>query len=451
MTRLKERLPGISFRLLMLLMVWQVPKMLDLEPLNRLTVPMAAALAAAGLVMAMVTGLWKKPPMLLLLAGLAWAGGCSLLRGTLWQDLYSYVPAACAMLFCFMAAFSADIGQLKRLGRAVCLGWIGWMTVLSLTALIAAFTGTHLHQTAWNRFIGINSGDNRLYIMDFCTNAAGNLLISSLMTLALLLLTRRRREKAPLMLCLMLQLSALSLTDARTSFIALGVGVGAMSACVLYQLLPRGRTARYTASLVSAGACVVAVYLLMSFLTNLLGGHVPGYTSALLPTALADDGVVTHRTIGSGSLLTYRDDVWRGFLEFLRSEPGTLLTGTGPSALMSRIMPYVVSEQASFDHPHSIFLHLLGSYGIPGLLIAAAFLALFARSAWRLIFRAGSPLWQRLLPVPAIAVLVCELVECLTLGRVNGPVLILLFLSLGATLAADREGAAGKEKLHVAA
>ena len=130
--------------------------------------------------------------------------------------------------------------------------------------------------------------------------------------------------------------------------------------------------------------------------------------------------------------------MWKGLLAFLKAEPRYLLTGTGPSGLMAHVMPYVTSEQAGFDHPHCIYLHLLGSYGVPGLLLALAFLGMLARTAWRLIFGGRRPLWTRLLPVPAIAILVCELAECLTLGRVNSPVLLLLFLCFGACFAAER-------------
>lgn len=406
---------------------------------------MAAVLAGAGLVILVLTGTWRKLPVLLLLCGLAWAGGCSLLRGTLWRDLYAYVPAACAMLFCFSAALIQDEQGLKRMIAAVCSLWIAWMTILSLAALYAAFTGTHLHQTSNARFIGINAGDNRLYIMDFCTNAAGNLLTAILMAAGCLLTAKKTWQKAVLTIALLPLLAALSLTDARTSFIAVGVGFGAMAACLIFRDVKCGGGAlRYFIALAAAAVVMVISYLALTFLTNTLGAFVPGYTSAILPAALADGGTVVHRTIGSGSLLTYRDDVWRGFFAFLKAEPGTLFTGTGPASLMERVMPFVVSAQAVFDHPHCMYLHVLGSYGIPGFLLMVLFLALFARRSWQLIFSDHAPLWRRLLPIPAIAVLVCELVECLTMGRVNGPILILLFLCFGAVFA-PLEEAAGEE------
>lgn len=437
MSKLRATLPSLLFCLLMLLMLWQIPKTLDLEPLNRLTVPMAAVLAAVGLAAVWIKGIWKKLPMLLILAGLGWAGACSLLRGTLWQDLYTYVPAACAMLFCFAAGYCHDEAAVKKTVRWVCVVWVTWITLLSIISLYAAFSGQHLHQTAANRFIGISPGDNRLYIMDFCTNAAGNLMSGILIALIGAITAEKALGRLYCCGAAMVMLAALSLTDARTSFIGTGVGVGAILACMVYRHLSGSKAKRYVSAFFCAGASAVLCYLFLGLLTNALGGMVPGYTSALIPTALADDGVVSHRVIGSGSLLTYRDDVWRGFLAFLKAEPRYLLTGTGPSALMSHVMPYVSSQQAWFDHPHCIFLQILGAYGIPGLLVVLTFLAAFARTAWRLIFSALHPLQIRLLPVPAIAIMVCELVECLTLGRVNSPVLILLFLDFGLCFAAD--------------
>ena len=268
---------------------------------------MAAALAVAGLAAAFLNGLWKRPPMLLVMLFLAWAGSCSLLRGTLWNDLYAYVPAACAMLFCFAAGLADSLDALRRTMRTVCAMWACWMTILSAAALYAAFSGTHLHQTAWNRFIGINAGDDRLYIMDFCTNAAGNLLSAALAAFICVLTEKRRPVRLLYAAAMAVLLCALSLTDARTSFIGLGVGIGAVLACLVYHHVEGGKGRRYAAAFGCAAVTLVLCYLLMGCLTNLLGGLVPGRVTALLPTALADEGTVTHRAIGSGnSLLTYR-------------------------------------------------------------------------------------------------------------------------------------------------
>ena len=435
---LRTRFRAGFLTLCTVLLLWQIPKTLQLSPLDSAAALFGVISLGTGILCVALYRLWKQPPMVIGLLALLWIAAVCLTHGSLRIAYNTFGPCAYALLLCFPCGLVCDEKQRRPFLRVLIALWTLWMTCFCAAGLYAAFTGTLLRRTSAARFIGINAGDNRLYLMDYCTNAAGNIAASILLAVIAAVMEKSRLNRALYGLCAAVMVAALSLTDARTSFIMLSAGLAMTAGCAVWHTLRAGKAARVAAVLACGVGVTIGGYLLLSGLTNALGAWVPGSgKTAWLTTALAEDGV-THRSVLGGNPLTYRTDVWRGVLALLRNEPQVLLTGTGPQQIMTRVMPYVVSEQPGFDHVHSIYLQMLVSYGLPGFGLMAAFLVLFIRSAWRVLFRGARALWQRLLPVPALAILLGETVECLTLALVNGPILAILFLSMGLTFGVDR-------------
>lgn len=428
---------SVFLALVIFFLMWQVPKTLELNAITRYGGYFPYIWCAMGLYAIAAARLYRKPMALLLLGALGWMTAVSVLRGVLHPASVSLYPCVYAFLVCFPSGLLAGRQGLKRFLRIMAALWTLWMTSLAAAGLYASFAGVHLHQTQTARFIGINAGDWRLYLMDYCTNSAGYLMATILTAGAALCCERKAWARGLYAAAIAIMIAALSLTDARTSFVGLSAGAGLTCGVVLFHMQRRRPMAlRVAGALLCCVLVLMGGYLALTACTNVLGSLVPAAQRSLLPTALAEDGVVAHRNM-TGNLLTYRDDAWRGLFALLREQPQLLLTGVGSVQPMDHVNPYVVSEWGQFDHMHCIYLQILLEYGLPGLMLTLAFLALFAVKAWRVMFTGQRSTWVRLLPVPALALLLCELVECLTIAHINAPAMALLFLSIGFTLAAD--------------
>ena len=169
----------------------------------------------------------------------------------------------------------------------------------------------------------------------------------------------------------------------------------------------------------------------------------------LLPEAAAETDAVQHREIEPDNPFNDRHIIWGGALRLLGSELRFLLTGTttvlAPELTNRHTGPH---DGPFFQHVHNIYLQTLVSWGVPGLAMLAAFLVLFLLAAFRVLVRHDLPLALRLVPVPTLYVMLCEMVDCFTRLSENSPLLLLGCLFAGLTFAVD---ARARLAAHVAA
>lgn len=331
--------------------------------------------------------------------------------------------------------------------------WMAFLTAQAALGLWAALTGHAVFSLKGTWYIGVNLGDNRLYLNAFVTVGAVKQGLSVLLAALGLAISRRGVPKVLYGLCMLVQLACLSLTDCRTAFIAVGAGLGLMLAVVLLHKLPSGnarrRRLRRGMALAAIPLLMLSAYAGLSGLLTALSPHVPHeldnltlleIPAHLLPEAAAE-GAVQHRELAAENLFNNRQVIWRAALRLLKYEPRLLLTGT--TTALSPVMTNLCirpGEYAGmpFAHVHNIYLQTLVSWGLPGLVLLAAFLVVFLRSAWRVMARHALPVWQRLVPVPVLFVLLCETVDCFTRLSEDSPLLLFACLFAGLTLEIDR-------------
>ena len=145
----------------------------------------------------------------------------------------------------------------------------------------------------------------------------------------------------------------------------------------------------------------------------------------------------------ANELLSGRLDVWRQSLANLARNPLHLLFG--------RSVANPGGEDQDFHHAHCIYIQTLLEDGVLGLLLFLGMVALFLVYALRLWKRNDLPSWQQFLPVPAAALLVVELAECLThFSGGHVPMTVLYFfmgctVAVGKGLAPCRQGESNEE------
>lgn len=383
---------------------------------------------------------------------LVWMAGTSLYRGT--EVFRAVLPAmdhgVLAFLVVGLTPFAVEERRLKAYLKGLLALWTALYTLQSLIGLWAALSGHAVFSLKGTWYIGVNLGDHRLYMMAYVTTGAVKTGMSVLLALLGAAMTRRWPGRIAYGVCMLIHLACLALTDCRTAFIALGAALGLAAAV----LILRGRVRdRQTSRRVLRWGCAVlavmvmtgGVYLALSGVLTALSPHVPQeleninileLPGELLPSAHAEEAAVRHRGLDQGDLFNGRSAIWRGALALLQAEPKFLVTGTTSAlsgALTNAHIPADAGAQVTFKHVHNIYLQTLVNWGVPGLLLLAGLLAALARASWRLMLGRNIALWQRFVPLAAVYMLLCDLVDCHLLLSEGTP--MLYFASLSAALA----------------
>ena len=385
---------------------------------------------------------------------LVWMGAASVWRGQAVLDaqLPSLMNGVLAFLVILPAAWVVERERFRAWLKVLLGLWTACFTLQSVIGLWAALTGHAVFSLRGTWYIGLNLGDNRLYLNAYVTTAAVKLGLSVLLTVLLAALCRRRWSRLLCGGCAVLQMLCLSLTDCRTAFIALGVTLG-LGATVLLWRLPkwtnRALWQRMAAMALAVLLLTAGAYAALTGALSVLGPHVPReldnitlteLPAHLLPSAAAEEVGVAHRALEADTLFNNRQHIWKAALRLLGDQPEFLLTGT--TSVMAKELTnfYLLGEtDLRYDHVHSIYLQTLVSWGVPGLLLLAACLAVFGFAAYRVMLRRPLTLWQRLAPLPVLYVLLCDTVDCFTRLSAVSPMLLFACLFAGLTLTQDKE------------
>ncbi len=432
------------------LLLWDVPYMTEAA----WTFPLREALPFIGYGLA-VFGLALRRRFdgaLLPVMFLAWMAGASAYAGRAALDgqMRAIANGVIALLVILPAPQIVEGKRLKAWTRCLLAGWTAALTAQAAIGLWAMLTGHAVFSLRGTWYIGLNRGDLRLYLNAYVTTGAVKMGLSAVLAVLGVAMAKRRAGRVLYGLCAATMLCCLSLTDCRTAFIAVGASLGAMLAIALLSPeSPRPKRAlRWAAAVLAAIMTVAGVYAALSGLVTAMGPHIPQELDSLtlmelpahlLPEAAAEEAV-QHRAIEAGNVFNGRPAVWRGALRLLAAHPRFLLTGT-TAVHAPTFVNLFVDEAAgrTFYHVHSIYLHVLVAWGVPGLLLLAAMLLVFARAALRVMLRHPLPLWQRLLPVPVWYVLLCDAVDCFTLFDSFSPMLLFACFFAGWTLVTDRK------------
>ena len=394
-----------------------------------------------------------------LLALPVWMAVASAYRGAevLQAQLADIWRAVLAFGVVLMAPRVVRRERLLRYVKAVLLLWTVCLTLQALIGLWAALTGHAVFSLKGTWYIGVNLGDHRLYLNAYVITGAVKMGLSALLAVLLAAMCRRVAARVLCGACAALQLVCLALTDCRTAFIAVGFALGLMAAVWILQGVKARPALRWMAALAAVAAAVVLAYAGLSGLLTAASPLVPQelenlslpeLPAHLLPHAAAE-GAVQHRALEAANLFNSRQIIWQAALRLLWREPRFLLTGTttalAPALTDAQIPPDMYPGYA-FQHVHNVYLQVLVSWGLPGLVLLGAFLVCFLRAAWRVMVRHDLPGWQRLLPVPVLYMMLCEMVDCFTRLSEDSPLLLFACLFAGMTLAADAAARRGAQQ-----
>lgn len=362
--------------------------------------------------------------------------------------------------------------------------WILFIAAVCILGIISVSGGTTVSDVSGQRQIMFSR--SRLGLFFSSTITAANLSMALMMALVNLHLYRRKWIKAVNIILMIPMFVCLALTNGRAGYITSGIGFGLALVCLFREKLLRAFRKKWIACL----ACVLVFAFTASFVVFAHYQIVRSYNSltaanrtawVLLPSASAgqSDGVsgaetdsaketeapssekkttktkkktttkkttttkkktttIQSRSLINSNTLSGRDTIWRDAFETLKGSPEILLTGTSAPLIMDYYNQYS-SRPNYFYHMHNYLLQILMETGLCGFGLAACFLWLFFRGAWRLARNPSLPLWQRTLFLPALAGILIETVECLMWLQWSSHSQVIVMLFSGLTLVLSRQ------------
>lgn len=359
-----------------------------------------------------------------------------------------------AFFVCYAVGRALRPDMHKVFLKIICSVWTLAMTVLCVMGIYAAWTGTLIYNYS-TAYIGISPtvghpGYQRMTLVYYATTTAGIVASSVAVSLMGAMLFKQRWLKILFAVSIVPMVIACGLTSTRTTYITIGFALSLFVIVLLYNHMIAKKTEGRLQKLAAKEVLILAAAFVLLF-----GGLVvsqvfiaDGFNAikskggVILPHALAESEAtfeldVAHRGFISGSLnslLSGRVTIWQAAVQNITSSAEKLMLGESVLHPMKNVNA-IISSRAAFEHCHNIFLQTMLENGIPGLIILVAFLVIFVVNAWKLVFCRTMPMWKRLLPFPAIVVLIGELAECLTILQNDFPPMTFFYLFAGFTIA----------------
>lgn len=326
--------------------------------------------------------------------------------------------------------------------------WTALYAALSLVGIWAAFTGTTIPSLRGASVIGLDASFGRLRLFTYYTIVAEELCTTILMVGLAIVLTRRKWARAVWIAALVPIVIALALTDGRNGIICTGGGIGLGGIALLWPRLAAkwpGKKAALKRLSVAAAVlivCVVVVYIAVSGIVPAFSA-VQGLRAGRLPVAgaLADSGDVLngqnlHR--GDSDLLNGRTNIWRAGVQVILDHPSVLLIGTSVAKVKDVYADYYDLAGIKFEHMHNILFQCLIEFGLLGFGLFVWFLVMLAKASWQALTSLTLPLWARLVPIPAITLIVGEMTECSAKLSYKNPSNLIFMVFASLTFAAVR-------------
>lgn len=315
---------------------------------------------------------------------------------------------------CYGMGYILNEKQLKKF-LLICAGiWTAGMTVLSCMGIYTAWTEQTIRLFGKAEiYVYINARVNIIYLATITGSMVG---ITILMASLSVICVKNKLVKSLFGIALIPLSIALALTDSRTAYISVPVGLGIIAFSLTFQFFKNkekahGRKRNWKPWIIGILIALVVFALLVCVLLQIT----PIFNQIrnrgfLISTAYAEEadstGIVT-RGFGGSDILTGRTDLWGKIFDHFKQNPIALLIGE------SKLSPlHIVNNYKA--HCHSIFIQVLLESGIPGLLLFLAFIGYTLIHAIRVIRDSDQSLWIRLLPAIPVSLWVGDLAENFT-------------------------------------
>lgn len=261
----------------------------------------------------------------------------------------------------------------------------------------------------------------RLHALWHPNVAAGYFMIGIGFSLAFSFLTRKKLVKVLLVGGIVLQLTAMALTNCRTTLLLTGAMLGGT---VFFLICKGGGWKRMVLGLLAAAAILVGCFKLSGMLfqwnnDRLLERMAAVQTEPVSDSEASEKEVVLIEDTGiilgdneQGSLandmrtLNGRTLIWKAALKAIRNDKKLALWGTEYSGTY-----ITVYSPIPVVHAHNSWMETLMRMGLPGLLMSLVFTALSIWSAAKLVLSPETLIWKKIIAMLAMCVMASGFLE----------------------------------------
>lgn len=335
-----------------------------------------------------------------------------------------------------------------------CALWTLAMVVFSCIGLYVVWTGETVVNLGGERPFYLHPSENRLWPVYHPVEAGILAAVSMAVSLAGFFIIKRKVLRAMYIPAASVIFLLNVFCASRTSYILMAAGIGALFSMLIYELLHRWKKQGKAFKFLRLAVALAAFAGLTMLLILVQMKAIPAYNAlrsrgiSLFSAALAEGtgsaAELSTRAFvtgeGTDGFLTGRLAIWIHVADSFEHFPAYLLIGQGVYEPMAHInssiraglaLPYIY-------HFHSTFIQTLWESGIPGFLLFVSFFGIFTVNAVRLILNRSLPLWQRLIPLPALLCWLADMVDCSGYCNWGKPPMTLLYLFTGLTVVLAR-------------
>ncbi len=416
----------------------------------------ASKLAPAWIVLAVVTVLmgktWKHKGFLFSSFFLIYTFENLYLRKlTVSGEAPVYFSSALYALFLAYGVFFVLRPKYRRgFLKILCAAWsLGTMAYCGV-GLYTAWTGESIKNLV-DAGTRIFSWEGRLHIFAEPTITAANASSGAVMALIGLVASKHWPMKIAYLVSLLVAVMTTTLTDSRSSILMISFILAGMVALgvwgILGKYIEKVATKKHMPmiailTIASFASCFILAWngqrmlprqfveirnrggILIS-VANADEEHSP---TSSMPAFVQRDVEVSSDENQLNQILNGRWDIWKNAQQYIEKNPDILILGLTVNGSAAEAV-------YRNDHVHNIFIQTLLEGGIPGLIIFLVLLGYFVCHAIRLWIQWELPLWQRVLPMPVLALLLMEMAECLTHFAFGHPPMTIMYFFMGCTVA----------------
>ena len=382
-----------------------------------------------------------------------------------------------SFFICYGAGRVLNGKDRKTFVSVFCALWTAAMAVYACFGLYPVLTGTSVWNLGTEGFY-IRPAEQRLWPI-FHPVEAGTMTASGIAAGMVGFFMTKRKTVRGLYLCAMALMFLMGVfCISRTSYLLTAAGIAAPLSMLLYEQLCRRKKQGKRFTGIRIAAALAAFSAMMVLLVLLQIKIIPAFNAlrsndtALIPAAAAEEAaggeislipdgengdaageeaaeqasvqISTREFVtdeGADGFLTGRWLIWTHLIDCFERFPSYMLIGKGIYYPLDHINSFIRKglAQPYIYHLHSTFIQTLWESGFPGLIAFAAFFGIFAWNAFRLIRNRNLPLWQRLIPMPALLCWLADMIDCTGYCNWGKPPMTILYLFTGLTIAIARE------------
>ncbi len=321
--------------------------------------------------------------------------------------------------------------ELKAFFQIIIAVWTAAILVYCGFGIYSAWTDQTINGLGQGSFRLDGEVWYRLQMIYLPTTAGSILSLSALLAIIMAATCKRIACKAAYVLSALIIIITLALTDSRSAFLSVSIGLAVLVFIRIKTWIDLKRTSK---SWIGWAGGTVGMLVTFAIVFMILMRIIPAFNNlklkGIIPVAYAEEiedtgKELAQRGFHTSDIFSGRLGLWADILKHMTGDFTTLMIGE------SKLMP-LQSIHPEFAHCHCLYVQVFLESGLPGLLLVCLFIASLAKNSIGLLNKTGIALWIKLLPLLPVSLLIGDIFENFIWLRTGQcPMIAALFITAG--------------------